>query len=171
MAFSVVERQKLKNAVEQVLHVPGNYRGGILEMAVVVDYHLPLSDIREITTETVSLLKSHSEIFRNVRFHLIHWKSDNTIVKESSSMAKVLTGVAWENYEQSTDEKYLDELTRQLKLYYARSKLILLITDKEPLIREEEQVQKNMQPFLEKKLIYLIKEKENIRIVRANRKE
>ena len=34
-------KMNLKNAVERVLHVKGNYSGGILEMTLVVDCGLP----------------------------------------------------------------------------------------------------------------------------------
>ena len=33
-----VQKLQLKTAVQRVLHVPGNYRGGPIEMAVVADY-------------------------------------------------------------------------------------------------------------------------------------
>ena len=37
MALTAVRNLQLHNQIERVLHVPGNYRGGILEMAIVVD--------------------------------------------------------------------------------------------------------------------------------------
>ncbi len=164
MAFSIVERQKLKNTVEQVLHAPGNYRGGILEMAMVVDCNLSDETVREVSKEIVSILKSHSEVFRNVRFHLIQWQSDSKIIKELSSMALILTGGAWESYEHIKEEKCMDELIRQLKLFYARSKLIILLTDREPTVNNEQTVKNNMQPFLRRKLIYVIKDENGCKI-------
>jgi len=164
MAFSIVERQKLKNTVEQVLHAPGNYRGGILEMAMVVDCNLSGETVREVSKEIVSILKSHSEVFRNVRFHLIQWQSDSKIIKELSSMALILTGGAWESYEQAKEDKCMDELVRQLKLFYARSKLIILLTDREPTVNDEQTVKNNMQPFLRKKLIYAVKDENGCKI-------
>lgn len=164
MAFSIVERQKLKNTVEQVLHAPGNYRGGILEMAMIVDYNLSAETVKETSKEIISILKSHSEVFRNVRFHLIRWQSDTEIVKELSSMATILTGGAWENYEAVEEEKSMDELVKQLKLFYARSKLIILLTDREPKVKDEQTVKNNMQPFLRRKLIYAIKDEKGCKI-------
>ena len=37
---SIVERRQFINHIEQILHVPGNYSGGILEMTLVVDCSL-----------------------------------------------------------------------------------------------------------------------------------
>ena len=34
MALTAVRNLQLHNQIERVLHVPGNYRGGILEMAI-----------------------------------------------------------------------------------------------------------------------------------------
>ena len=39
-------KMNLNNAVERVLHVPGNYSGGILEMTLVTDCALPLDYVR-----------------------------------------------------------------------------------------------------------------------------
>lgn len=164
MAFSIIERKKLKNTVEMVLHAPGNYRGGILEMAMIVDCNLPAEVAKESTKEIISILKSHSEVFRNVRFHFIRWKSDTVIEKELSSMAMILTGSAFQNYAPVEEEKSLDELVRQLKLFYARSKLIILLTDKEPIVKDELSVRNDMQPFLRRKLIYVFKDEEGYKI-------
>ena len=38
--FSVVLRKQLKNQIEFVLHTPGNYTGGILEMTIVLDHSI-----------------------------------------------------------------------------------------------------------------------------------
>lgn len=37
MPLTAVQNLQLHNQIERVLHVPGNYRGGILEMTVVID--------------------------------------------------------------------------------------------------------------------------------------
>ena len=39
---------KIKNGVMRILHVPGNYDGGILEMAIVADYHIPKDELDRI---------------------------------------------------------------------------------------------------------------------------
>lgn len=66
----------LKNGVERVLHVPGNYTGGILEMTLVVDCNLPEKYVKEFVSDIAATLRMHSEVFRNVRLNLLMWKSD-----------------------------------------------------------------------------------------------
>ena len=52
MAFHAVERMQIKNAVEKVLHVTGNYQGGILEMAAVFDCNLSEDCVRRVGKDT-----------------------------------------------------------------------------------------------------------------------
>ena len=66
--------------------------------------------------------------------------------------------------EQAKEDKCMDELVRQLKLFYARSKLIILLTDREPTVNDEQTVKNNMQPFLRKKLIYAVKDENGCKI-------
>ena len=35
--MNVIAKMNLNNAVERVLHVPGNYTGGILEMTLAIE--------------------------------------------------------------------------------------------------------------------------------------
>lgn len=166
MELSPIEKMQLKNQVERVLHVPGNYNGGILEMAVVLDYDLPVEVLKEKSKEILQTLKTQSEIFRNVRLNVVKWVSDECFIKEVSAIPMVLMGKVFEDYEsikntasdQSTKEsgqKTLDELTRQLQLFYARSKLVLVITDGNYRIFDSSAVKKYMHPFLHRKLLFL----------------
>ncbi len=71
-------------------------------------------------------------------------------------------GRCLEDYKKGSEEKSLDELTRQLKLFYARSKLIIWITDGAFQILDSKQVDSYLKPFLQKKLLkWEIKEEEN----------
>ena len=40
--------------IQKVLHVPGNYRGGILEMALVADYGLQREKLEEACFDTLN---------------------------------------------------------------------------------------------------------------------
>ena len=40
MELGMIQLLKMKQGVERILHVPGNYKGGILEMALVIDCNL-----------------------------------------------------------------------------------------------------------------------------------
>lgn len=182
--MNVVQRMQLKNGVERILHVPGNYTGGILEMALVCDYHMPEKELRERAGEIADCLKKQSEVFRNVRLNVVKWIDDDRIIKEIVPMAYVRMGTVFQDYGklllnaaetiglegavapvldglrgqkpgQRSGEKTLDELTRQLKLFYARSKVIIVLTDGSFTVGDFQKVQKNMQPFLHRKMLFL----------------
>lgn len=146
---------KLRNAVEQVLHVKGNYRGGILEMAIVLDCNISAQTAMETAKELVTALKQQSEIFRNVRLNMIQWKSDEELIKDVTSMALLQTGAYFERYESQKEEKALERLIGQLKKFYARSKLIFVLTDGNFIVQNKEELEESFKPFLEKKLIFI----------------
>lgn len=159
--FTQIQLLQMKNAVMRVLHVPGNYSGGILEMAVVADYHLPSEELKDACSEIAGALKRTDEVFRNVRLNLIKWVADDIIIKEISALPKLQMGNAFEDYEELSGKKKisgkksLDELFRQLKLFYARSKIIILITDESYEILDEKKIKEYLHPFLVRKLIIL----------------
>ena len=172
--MNIVQQKQFKNMVERILHGPGGYAGGILEMALVCDYHIPKQQLVEITSELVSILKKHSEVFRNVRLNVIKWIDDSLIVKELAPMAYVQMGTVFRDYyrwiEQTTDmlgltevardlmvtgPKSLQELTRQLKLFYARSKLVIVVTDGDYCVGNVKKVKEHLQPFLHRRMMFV----------------
>ena len=64
--FSVVLRKQLKNQIEFVLHTPGNYTGGILEMTIVLDHSIECKKMKQLCNQMAALLKTTGEVFRNV---------------------------------------------------------------------------------------------------------
>ncbi len=155
MAFRPVERMEIKNAVERVLHVPGNYQGGILEMAMVFDCNLSGECVRQMGKDIAALLKSHSEVFRNVRLNRICWEGDGEWEKEVTSIPRLQMESCFEGYQCRRNKKRLELLAGELKKFYARSKLILLFTDGDCRIEDEELFKENMHPFLYRKLIVI----------------
>lgn len=164
--MNLIQRKQLKNHIERVLHVPGNYQGGILEMAVVIDMSMTKEEAAERAKELVSTLKSHNEVFRNVRLNTILWKSDEEFIKEVTPLAMLQMGRFFENYESLPVCKNWDGLLATLKKFYARSKLIIVLTNadaitvatkepEKPLIpvANKPDAKENMQPFLHKKMI------------------
>ena len=151
----MLPRIQLRNAVEQVLHVPGNYRGGILEMAIVFDCNLSKQTATEAAKELVTALKQQNELFRNVRLNTIRWQSDSELLKEITPMAYLQMGTFFEEYRQFCEEKTLEILTGQLKKFYARSKLIIVLTDGKFAVRETTELEESLKPFLRKKLIFV----------------
>lgn len=148
-------KMNLNNAVERVLHVPGNYSGGILEMTLVTDCALPLDYVRNTAADVAACLRSHSEVFRNVRLNLLYWKSDSDMENRVIPISFLQTSGCFEDYVVTGEEKSLDALTARLKLFHARSKLILVLADEALLVRYKDEVQKNMKPFLGKKSLFL----------------
>lgn len=155
--MDILRQKQLKNMVERILHVPGGYSGGILEMALICDYHMPGEELKQITGDIVATLKKHSEVFRNVRLNFLKWIDDEHIVKEVIPMAYVQMGTVFGEDEarglEATGPKSLEELTRQLKLFCARSKLVIVVTDGSYCIGNIKKVKEHFQPFLHRKMM------------------
>ena len=155
MRFSLAERQRFKQQVERVLHVPGNYTGGVLEMALVLDCRISEEEIKETAAELAKTLKQHSEVFRNVRLNLVEWKPDQKLSSRVVPLPMLMMGSFAENYEPCQGDIYADELFAYLRLFQARSKLILIVTSGEVKIHEEEVCRKSLKPFLGRKFIWM----------------
>lgn len=178
----VVTRSRLIQAVEQVLHTPGNDTGGILEMAMVFDLSLSAPVRREISMEIMKVLKSHSEVFRNVRVNIVTWSADTKPECRVVPMTLIMLGNTYgpeerteletpenggqggtgencaDNAGENAAKPRLDILMPYLKLFQARAKLILLLTDGRADTGDMEIIQNAMKPFLEKKLILITTE-------------
>lgn len=76
MSLTPVRNLQLHNQIERVLHVPGNYRGGILEMAIVVDCTYDRETVRSLCADIMESCKKQSDIFRNVRLNMVMWSAD-----------------------------------------------------------------------------------------------
>jgi len=156
MTMNLIERKQLKNAVERVLHVQGNYMGGILEMAVVIDMSLSKEDASNHAKELVNTLKTHSEVFRNVRLNTILWKDNQDFIKEVTPLALLQMGRFFDSYESVSVKKKWDGLLATLKKFYARSKLIIVLTNEsEVWVENKMEAKENMHPFLHKKMIVI----------------
>lgn len=153
--MNVVAKMNLNNAVERVLHVPGNYTGGILEMTFVVDCYLAPEYVKEMAADIAGTLRAHSEVFRNVRLNLLYFKSDEEVENRVVPISFLQMSKCFEGYVRREEEKSLESLAGKLKLFHARSKLILVLAGEDLKIRDKEALQRNMQPFLGKKSLFL----------------
>ena len=156
MNFSPVFLMNFKNTVERILHVKGNYNGGILEMAVVLDHNLSRETMQEIVPQLFRTLKMHSEVFRNVRLNMVQWQSNEEISNQVSPMSMAGLSSYYEEYECKAVKKDWFKLVQYLKMFQARAKLIILITDGKNEEVSAEQLKREMQPFLDKKLMQVI---------------
>ena len=158
MELGMIQLLKMKQGVERILHVPGNYKGGVLEMALVVDCNMEKECAKSCVQSIVKALKSHSETFRNVRFNVVWWKSDDQIETEVIPMPMMQMGTPFDHYEKQAAMKRADRLFENLKLFHARSKLILLLSDGDFSIENEEKCMESLKPFLGRKMLLLLDE-------------
>jgi predicted DNA-binding protein (UPF0251 family) len=166
MSIPLIAAQKFKNTVERILHVPGNYTGGILEMAVILDMNLPKEQVEELLPELLHTLKMHSEVFRNVRLNMLEWHSDEKITTSIEPMSMVMLSGFYHDYQQEQVKKNFEILASKLKLYQARSKLLILLTDGKYLVVDEKELERKMQPFLDRKLMQVVVSENGIEDIR-----
>lgn len=145
--------KQIKNTVDRILKTPGNYKkGNILEMTVVIDKNLDGETVKGLMPELIRTLKNHDEAFRNVRFHIVYWETDERPEDRVLPMLTAASESFYGCYEQKASKKSVCVLAQYLTLFHARSKLILLLTDGNFAGEGKEAVKNSMQPFLEKKL-------------------
>ncbi len=162
--LSVVTLIKFKNIIERILHVKGNYQGGILEMTLVVDGNLEVTKRKELIPKLIHALKQQGEVFSNVRFNYSIWNSDTEIISKVCPMMLAVTDTFYREEEKQRDKKSLEKLLDYLKKFHARSKIIILVTDGNYQIECKEKLKERMQPFLDKKLMFLVTDGENIKL-------
>lgn len=156
MNFSIVFNKQFTNKVEMILHSPGNTPGKMFEMTLVIDRNLKKEDVEEIVPHLLRTLKRHSEVFLNVRLNVVSWIEDETIKNEITPMSIAMIKSYYERYEQNIAEKSYLKLMENLKLFHARSKLIILVTDGMYDKSDEEGIKKVMQPFLFRKMLGIV---------------
>lgn len=161
MALTPVQNLQLHNQIERVLHVPGNYRGGILEMTIVIDCAYDKERVQTLCADIVTSCKKQSEVFRNIRLNVVTWRSEN-ILTETVAAAYLQMGTWFEHYqEEQGEQKPLETILAYLKEFHARSKLILLLTpnaDVVHTIQDKEAALVALNPFLKQKLILITPE-------------
>ena len=125
-------------------------------MALVVDCNMRKEDAKEAVQNIVKALKSHSETFRNVRLNVVWWKSDEDIVTEVIPLPMMQMGTPFDTYEKMAANKRIDQLFANLKLFQARSKLILLVSDGQFFVEDENKCMESLKPFLGRKMLLLL---------------
>lgn len=155
MYFDVTKKMQLKREVERVLHVKGNFKGGILEMAIVFDAALPLEEAKELAKEIAQILKTTDEIFKNVRLNVIYAKTNRDLETTVTSLSILQLGTYFSDKQVVEEEKSLDSIVTHLKKFQARSKLILVLSKGELPIHDKKRVQDALNPFVKQKTIFL----------------
>lgn len=159
MPLTTVQKLQLHNQIERVLHVPGNYRGGILEMALVIDRAYEKAAVQGLCADIINACKRQSDVFRNVRLNMVLWGAGE-IRSEVVAAAHVQIGTYFADYnsEREADDMQTEAVMEYLRKFHARSKLILLLTpERERVYRiaQPERVRAAMNPFLKQKLVLI----------------
>ena len=158
---------QISKMVDHILHVPGNYRGGNLEMTVVISSRLEIISLRENVKAVADALKRSNEIFRNVRLNYVCAGPGGTFENHVIPLVFLQTGKCFdfdfENDVKVSEDKEevvapLCDLFAYLKLFHARSKVILVFTDKEYDLGDKEKAKEALNPFLKQKILLITKD-------------
>ena len=185
MALTQIQKLKLNQQIDMILQSPANQvRDGKLEMAFVFDLGSDPSYLRETAAQVAGALKQHDRIFQNVRCNAVYWAADG-LSTEVLPMSYVQLGrvcgeagdktedgsektcpenqvieknrrLCPENQtvEESTKPR-LEDLTGYLKLYHARSKCILVITEGNYKVSDRKSAREALNPFLKSRLVMI----------------
>lgn len=153
MELTEIGALQIARRVDAILHVPGNYRGGNLEMTIVIDTSLELEKFKDAVAAVVRALKRGNEIFRNVRLNLVFWgqETENKVVP----MAMLTTGGAFDGYRCCPHKKRYEELFAYLKKFHARSKIVLIFADERNEVQDALAAKEALTPFLKNKLLII----------------
>lgn len=155
MQLTRLDALQIAKKVDAILHVPGNYRGGNLEMTVVIDTSLQQEDFADAVAAVAGTLRKGNEIFRNVRLNLVFWgqEMETSVVP----MAMLVTGGVFRGYRCSPGRKRYEELFAYLKKFHARSKVILVFAEEQNEIADQQAAREALSPFLKSKLLLISK--------------
>ena len=156
MTPSIIFDKQFVNKVEMILHSPCNIPSKMFEMTVVLDGNLSKDVAETIVPHLLKVLKRHSEVFANVRLNMVKWGEDDKIVNQIIPMSMAMLSSCYKDYEQRICVKYYPILMENLKLFHARSKLIIVVTDGTYEIGDEVELKKLMLPFLCRKVMNVV---------------
>lgn len=158
MSISGLKALQISKMADHILHVPGNYRGGNLEMTIVISSRLDIVFLQENVKAVVDALKRSSEVYRNVRLNFVRAKEEGGFENEVVPLIFLQTGKVF-----ASDKKFgeempvapISEICSYLKLFHARSKLIFIFADEEYETGDKELLKEALNPFLKQKLLLL----------------
>ena len=156
MTPSIIFDKQFTNKVEMILHSPGNIPNKMFEMTVVLDQSLEKDVLKEIVPHLLKTLKRHSETFTNVRLNVVRWLDDEHISNQVLPMSMAMLSSHYDDYQQNEVTKNYQQLMENLRLFHARSKLIIVVTDEKYEKGDEGTLRKIMQPFLYRKVMNVI---------------
>ena len=169
MAMTQLQKLELNKRVDKILHAPSNLpaRGQQLEMAFVLDLGGDREYLDNTIRDAVTALKAHDKIFQNVRSNVVYWAHDK-ITTKVTPMSFIQMGKTFVEVDVNMEDKDVDNdtdlnaLCGYLKLYHARSKCILVFTDRNEdqfYAQKSDKLIENLNPFLKYRLLILTPEK------------
>lgn len=154
MELTEIEALQITKQVNAMLHIFGNYRGGNLEMTVVIDTTLQKEEFQDAVAAVIKALKRSDEIFRNVRLNLVFWGQQGMDTRVEP-MAMLMTGSAFAEYTACPCRKHYEDLFAYLKKFHARSKVVMIFADGNNEIADQEKAREALSPFLKNKLLLI----------------
>lgn len=164
MSISGLKALQISKMVDHILHVPGNYRGGNLEMTVVVSSRLEIISLKENLKAVTDALKRSNEVFRNVRLNFVCVREDGSFENKVIPLVFLQTGKCFETEDKIIAQKEdvqqmfsapLSEVFAYLKLFHARSKVVLIFADRDYNLGDKEKAKEALNPFLKQKLLLI----------------
>lgn len=158
MSISGLKALQISKMADHILHVPGNYRGGNLEMTIVISSRLDVISLQENVKTIVDALKRSNEVFRNVRLNLVRAKAEGGFENEVVPLIFLQTGKVFsaaEQYGEAMTIAPLSDICTYLKLFHARSKLIFIFADADYHPGDQAVLKEALNPFLKQKLLLL----------------
>lgn len=162
MGLTQLQKIQLNKQVDKILHMPQNQLQtdkNQLEMAFVLDCSSTCEFLKSTLTDVVAGLKAHDKIFQNVRSNVVYWGSEK-ITTQVMPMSFLQIGMPFSQEDFKIVDKSVDfdTLCAYLKLYHARSKCILVFTEKKYEVKDAEKVYESLNPFLKNKLLLVNEE-------------
>ena len=119
MSISGLKALQISKMADHILHVPGNYRGGNLEMTIVISSRLDVVSLKENIKAIVDALKRSNEVFRNVRLNLVRAKTEGGFENNVVPLIFLQTGKI---FEETMTTASLSEICSYLLIcYYCKS--------------------------------------------------
>ena len=177
MIFSPVLKMNIKNHITAVMNVPGNLTRSSkvvslqgrapmadkrmpMEIALVLDMTLDEAQLNGICKELASCIKGHSELLRNTRVNMVYWSAER-IDSGITSLPQLIMGQGItldevpKQQEDLESSLIIEPLLEKLRKFYARTKVVFLITDGSYEVQDRVYAARLLQPFLGKKMIVL----------------
>lgn len=127
-------------------------------MTIVISSRLDVVSLKENVKAVVDALKRSNEVFRNVRLNFVRAKEEGGFENEVIPLIFLQTGKVFEEsetYGKALPIAPLSEICSYLKVFHARSKLILIFAEEDYNPGDSQQLKEALNPFLKQKLLLI----------------